>query len=101
VSEDLRAWTVRATAPRDYFSDSTVSVGEWFQRQDNLALAWTEFSQAFSSAMKHEYWEWPLGGEPRVGYDPVEDTHYFIFKIINNGTTFFVSRRMMSEIEEL
>jgi hypothetical protein len=32
-----------------------------------------------------------LRQEPRVGYDPVGDQLFFIFKASNNGTTYLVS----------
>jgi hypothetical protein len=36
----------------------------------------------------------------RVAYDAVNDMSYFIFKIDNKGTTFFVSQQPLQGIDE-
>ena len=103
----LNGWNVREIGIRDFFATSTISASEWLSRSygewgpdSNLTKdnAWTEFLKAFEAVSVSPGFEWPLREEPRVAYDPIDDTHYFIFKIHNNGMTFLVSRRVMSEV---
>jgi hypothetical protein len=96
MAKDSRL-SVQAVEPRDAYEPSTVPVQAWIDHVEELPFglkrldAWAQFIRAAAEVAKHPSWEWSLRTEPRVGYDAASDSHYFIFKIDNNGTTFLVS----------
>ena len=81
------------TTPRDWFDDCTVTVAEWLGRapldETNPYYRWSQWIRACAMVSKIGR----LRTEPRVGYDPVSDQHYFVFKEDNNGTTWFVAEQ--------
>lgn len=88
-----RTWFVRATSPKDWFDDLTMTVREWLEKEANPVGPSredkeSEFLEAKAEVEKHDSWDNEERHEPHVGYDPIEDTFYFIFKLDNNGTTF-------------
>ena len=102
-----KPWLVRAASPKDYFPDLTLGVKEWLEigRRDQQPSRQPEreqsdFLDAQAAVEQHPYWEPEERHEPHVGYDPIDDSYYFIFKIDNNGTTFFVSQRDMTELAQ-
>ncbi len=38
--------------------------------------------------------------EPRAGYDPIRNSHYFLFRVIENGITFMASQEAIPGAEE-
>jgi hypothetical protein len=81
------------TTLKDFFEDCTLPVLDWLANKEgqDAKKAWSDFMAATKAVTSHEWWEWELRHEPYVGYDVKQDSHYFIFKIDNNGTTFVVS----------
>ncbi len=100
-------WIVEVFDPLDNSFASTLSVHEWIAKttsatslpaahSDSLSEgeAWWQLLGAFAhlnSSRKLDGEQ--LRHEPRVGYDPVSDSAYFIFKMQNDGVTYVVSRR--------
>src|ERR1051325_3877328 len=100
-------WIVQAVTPRDHFGFVTTSVDEWLNKYSNnepwhseIEKAREDFKRAEDAVTKHPAWEGELREPPRVAYDPVDDSYYFIFKLNNNGTTFIVSKREMPEMKK-
>lgn len=80
-------------APKDWFEDCSVSIVKWLMRPedqdfDTIEQRMKEFTEAYRLAKEVNSDE--LRGMPYVGYDIEADTHYFIFKYENNGTTITV-----------
>jgi hypothetical protein len=98
-SKPESTWICHATGPLDSFQYSTLSVFEWIERGP-IPAQWSEFLEAVAEVTSHPLWEWQLRHPPCVGYDPVSDSPYFIFKIDNNGLTFVVSQRHMPELAQ-
>lgn len=84
---------LQKTPPRDWFDDCTVSVAAWLQKPtvddgtDDRLRKWNRWISV--CAMVRGLGK--LRQEPRVGYDPVRDQEFFLFKEDNNGTTWWVS----------
>lgn len=90
-------WILQTVFPRDFFESCTLTVPQWLENETRQGLfptkmeKWRVFMRACAvawPAIKHE----ELREEPRVGFDPVGDQLFFLFKASNNGTTYFVSQ---------
>ncbi len=93
-------WTAESVGPLDNFEQSTLTLEQWLHnvRTSGVARsiehAWVDFNcaiRALTDKMASNDWEFRC--EPRVAYDPKHDTHYFIFKMNEDGETIVVSRR--------
>jgi hypothetical protein len=78
-----------AIFPLDFLYDSTRPVREWLEDD---AERHGEYVLACVAYARNGHFELPLRCEPRVAYDALHDTHYFIFKQDNNGTCVLVGR---------
>jgi hypothetical protein len=96
-------WTLYAVPPRDEFDNHTLTIAQWLEneREDGLGLQrasskWQAFMEASTLVLPHVKAADGLREEPRVGYDPVGDVPFFLFKASNNGTTFVVSPKKLA-----
>ncbi|MBI2471491.1 MAG: hypothetical protein HYV59_09655 [Planctomycetes bacterium] len=91
-------WFVYRLDPRDFFEEATLYVSDWIDKEITIPPhvaktdKWSEFLSAVSTVTRHRLWEWDFTTEPCVGYDVNSDSYYFIFKMLNNGSTFVVSK---------
>lgn len=82
---------VLSCAPVDDYPALTVPIREWL-RDNRYALSrLNNFSLIEAAVRQDKNWENELQCEPHVAYDATYDSLYFIYKLVNNGTTFFVS----------
>ena len=91
-----KQWYIYVDGAKDHFEELTLSVQDWLSIDvDTFCLSKSDkeeiFAQASTAVTLHPYWEDDLRCEPYIGYDFINDYHYFIFKLDNNGTTFMVS----------
>jgi hypothetical protein len=97
------SWTLYAVTPRDQFVNHTLTLTQWLanENEDGLGLKRASaklqaFMEASTLALPYVKAESGLRDEPRVGYDPVSDVPFFLFKASNNGTTFVVTPKQLS-----
>lgn len=97
-------WNVECLGlPLDNFDDATVPLHEFIRNQHKYRQyhaggfdyfrIYDEIAAVIRAVRKHEYFESGLRSEPHVGYDPSTDTHFYIVKLDNNGTTYIITRR--------
>lgn len=88
---------------------STIPASRWLAEAEaasetggpvETSSAWRDFLEATYAFMHHEFYDGDLREPPVVAYDALADTHYFIFKQDNNGTTFVVSRYPMKGLDD-
>jgi hypothetical protein len=91
-------WKVQECFPRDQFETCTLTIEQWLANSDddgygltNKAAKWQALMLACALALPGVTSQDGLRQEPRVGYDPLGDQLFFIFKASNNGTTYLVS----------
>jgi hypothetical protein len=91
-------WRIQAVPPRDQFETCTLTIEQWLANTDtdgygldSKAAKWRAVMKACALALPGVQRQDGLRQEPRVGFDPIGDQPYFIFKASNNGTTFLVS----------
>src|SRR5689334_21838149 len=82
-------WKVQVAFPRDYFDEATLTIEQWLANGD-ARQKWRTLIEVSALAAPHIASD-GLREAPRVGFDPVGDQTYFLFKLENNGTTVFVS----------
>lgn len=85
-------WHVQEVSFRDNFEGCTLTIEQWIANRevgeyDNTAKKWRAIIQV--CALLSDIGE--LRIEPRIGFDPIRDQMYFLFKADNNGTTYLVS----------
>lgn len=79
-------YAVAQLNPRDNYESCTVALSDWRKINDDTER---EAKKAILLIRSHP--DWDTKRQPaRVGYNPVEDREYFIFKADNNGTTYVV-----------
>lgn len=105
TSESTRVWKVDRCSARDSFEMSTRHVAQWCDGDgvdvDGTRVGrWLVFMSACSAVLPDVIAGGGLRTAPRVGYDPVSDQPFFIFKCSQKGTTYFVSRDGIRGIEE-
>lgn len=95
-----KRWHVQSIDPRDHFETCTLTVEQWFANVRGcgqpraIENAWVDLMgaiRALTDACSAN--DWQLRTEPRVAYDFPSDTHYFIFKMREDGATFIISDR--------
>lgn len=76
----------------DFFHDCTVPVLEWLKTRggDGEMSKHHLYARAFLAYAAHRYADLDDSAPPHVGYNPISDTPYFIFKQGNNGSSFVV-----------
>lgn len=91
-------WKVQECFPRDQFETCTLTIEQWLSNSDSDGYGLTSRTAKWQALMKACALALPgvtsqdgLRQEPRVGYDPLGDQPFFIFKASNNGTTYLVS----------
>jgi hypothetical protein len=91
-------WRAQIVPARDQFEGCTLTVEQWLALADqsgfwlaNKASKWRVLIEVCAVARSALAACSELRQEPRVGYDPVSDQPFFIFKADNNGTTVLVS----------
>lgn len=78
---------VLVTGPLDFFVEWTVDIDDWATSPVQVS----EVVRACFAVAKCKDWDGVQRGySGRVAYDAASDSHYFIFKLDNNGTTFLV-----------
>lgn len=97
---NIDGFYIHDLGPKDFFENKTLSIEEWMQKDEpNRIEKWEKLIKVIVSLSKHKYWENNLRNAPRIGYDIVTDSDYFVFKINNNGITFIIAEREMKELE--
>ena len=84
--------------PLDHLEENTLTLAEWLRKithaphgDPSCEIGGMDlFLRAVHAVTQYEYWEFNLRCMPRVAYNPERDEPFFIFKIVNNGTTFLV-----------
>lgn len=91
-------WKVQECFPRDQFETCTMTIEQWLanSERDGYGLIdktakWRALMEACALALPGVKSQDGLRQEPRVGYDPLRDQPFFLFKASNNGTTYLVS----------
>lgn len=93
------AWKLQVVPPRDFFGNCTLTIEQWLANDEadgplgTRTGKWNAFMEACALARPGVVHEDGLRHEPRVGFDPIADQTYFIFKASNNGTTYVVSEQ--------
>ncbi len=82
------------------YHESTLTVTEWIARHEGQGRAWSEFLSAAAAVAEHRDWDGMLRDEPRVVYDALDDQHFFMFKLDNNGTTLFAAHKIIDTEHE-
>jgi hypothetical protein len=118
MATQIDGWVVQVVPPRDMLDNLTpisahlqrrIATGEGPYNRDGwgvktLEAALGEFKSALTAAHKHPYWHKDgLRQEPLVGYDPVTDGNWYLFKLDENGTTIIVSPHgfpLLAKVEE-
>lgn len=100
-------WKVQECFPRDQFETCTLTIEQWLANSDDdgyglktKAAKWQALMTACALALPGVTSQDGLRQEPRVGYDPLGDQPFFIFKASNNGTTYLVSPHGIDMREE-
>jgi len=103
----VRSWIAQAVPPRDQFETCTLTIEQWLANEEEdgfllkgKAAKWSAIMEACALVLPGIRRQDGLRQEPRVGFDPISDQPYFVFKASNNGTTFFVSPSGLSFDED-
>jgi hypothetical protein len=111
MAQTIDSWVVQFVNARDYF-DQLSEAYDWLEivRPDRKDVAETmdwdsylsrvsSYLSALKAAQQSGNWSGDLRQPPVVGYDPVNDEEFFMFKQENNGDTFVVSRHGFSGLK--
>jgi len=96
---------IQCVPPLDFYTETTLPLSKWltwkayavgnnFANDCNIASyieKLNKLQEVWKMVTEYPDWEKVLRDEPRVGYDPVNDCDFFIFKMENNGTTLVIS----------
>lgn len=95
-------WIVQAVPARDQFEACTLTMAQWLANSDadefqleGKTEKWRAVMDACALVLPGLQRQGGLRQEPRVGFDPIRDQPYFLFKAVNNGVTFIVSPQGM------
>lgn len=99
---------VQRCAPLDHFDACTLAVEQWLAIEDEDGYfgprkvhRWQALMEACALVLRGVRADGGLGQDPRVGYDPVGDQSFFIFKASGNGTTYLVSPHGIAGVVEI
>jgi len=96
------SWIVQAVPARDQFEACTLTIEQWLANSDadefqleGKTEKWRVIMEASAQVLPGLLRHGGLRQAPRVGFDPIRDQPYFLFKAVNNGVTFIVSPQGM------
>ena len=98
-------WIVESSnMPLNNYHASTLSVFAWIENAappqnppshtypKDYSVAWNEFLDAYYALRRAVRHYSPVSIEPRVAFDPLSDTNFFVFPLQSDGDTYVVSR---------